>query len=132
MKMRFNTGDIVQAKSDSLGLVCGEVLHPVFDMSSILSTMESPIVSILVDAETIIFVEENNVSHRTTRKDECLFCKSRSCYDRVVAVDGSYDEIACLDHIRKLNKHSDAAAPDVLKHFISSSAKQKRGQHPLI
>ena len=64
------------------------------------------------------------------RIDECLLCKSRSCYERVLSSkDGgkTYDEIACINHIQELYKHSDRTAPKVMKYFISSTAKQKRG-----
>ena len=63
------------------------------------------------------------------RKDECLFCTSRSCYERVVSSDNgqTYDEISCQDHIKDLHKHSDDAAPGVMKHFISSTGRMQRG-----
>jgi len=63
------------------------------------------------------------------RTDTCLFCQSRSCYERVVAEDGShiYDEVACNDHVVDLHEHAGIVAPAVLKYFISSTAKQKRG-----
>jgi hypothetical protein len=65
------------------------------------------------------------------RKDTCLFCNSRSCYERVLSTDGgqTYDEIACHDHIQCLYKHSDKAAPNVMKCFISSTGKHKRGEY---
>ena len=63
------------------------------------------------------------------RKDTCLFCHRRACYERVVSTDGgkTYDEVACDDHRADLHKHSDSAVPGVRKHFISSTGKQKRG-----
>lgn len=64
------------------------------------------------------------------RKDECLFCAKRSCYERVVSSeDGgqTYDEIACTRHVSELYKHSDEKAPKVMKHFISSTNRQRRG-----
>jgi len=62
------------------------------------------------------------------RKDECLCCTSRRCYERVVDVSGkTYDEVACLNHVKDLHMHSDVTAPGVEKHFISSTGKQKRG-----
>lgn len=63
------------------------------------------------------------------RIDECLFCTSRSCYERIVSsedVGQAYDEIACLRHIEKLRKHSDETAPNVMKIFNSSTGKQNR------
>ena len=61
------------------------------------------------------------------RKNECLFCTSRSCYERVVSGDKTYDEIACPTHLKDLYKHSDLKAPGVLKNFISSTGKLRRG-----
>lgn len=60
------------------------------------------------------------------RKDECLFCRNRFCYERVVSIDYSYDEIACRKHIKDLHKHSDEKAPGVMKHFITSTGKMSR------
>lgn len=65
------------------------------------------------------------------RKDECLVCKKRKCYERVVSSDDNgktYDEIACFAHIFNLHKHSDITAPGVIKYFISSCGKQIRGE----
>lgn len=66
---------------------------------------------------------------KSKRIYECLFCTRRSCYERVVSTDdgNTYDEIACIDHVRDLHKHSDALAPKIMKRFISSTRKQKRG-----
>ena len=62
------------------------------------------------------------------RKDECLICSSRSCHERVVAIEDSkiYDEVACLSHIKELHHDSDIKCPGVMKNFISSSGKLKR------
>lgn len=65
---------------------------------------------------------------RMKRKDECLCCSKRACYERVVSVDGKiYDEVSCLDHVKDLHKHSDASAKGIEKNFISSTGRQKRG-----
>lgn len=64
------------------------------------------------------------------RKDECLFCTSRSCFERVVSSGDNgqlYDEIACTRHVSELHRHSDKKAPGVKKNFISSIGRQKRG-----
>lgn len=63
------------------------------------------------------------------RTDECLFCVSRSCYERVYSAMTAhpYDEVACLFHIKQLHAHSDEALPGISKHFISSSSRMKRG-----
>ena len=63
------------------------------------------------------------------RKDECLFCSSRSCYERVVSSydnGKTYDEIACRNHVKELYKHSDEVAPKVMKYFITSTSRLKR------
>ena len=60
-------------------------------------------------------------------KNECLFCGSRFCYERVVSEDMKYDEIACMKHVKDLHKHSDLVAPKIMKSFISSTSIQKRG-----
>lgn len=61
------------------------------------------------------------------QKNECLFCGSRFCYERVVTADMSYDEVACIKHIKDLHRHSDIALPKVVKSFISSTGVLKRG-----
>ena len=65
------------------------------------------------------------------RKDECLFCSSRSCHERVVSSRDNgktYDEIACRNHVKELYKHSDEVAPKVMKYFITSTSRLKRGE----
>lgn len=71
----------------------------------------------------------NNFSRKL--KNECLFCKSRFCYERVVALDLTYDEVSCMKHIKDLHKHSDIVAPKIIKQFISSTGIQLRG-NPLL
>ncbi len=63
----------------------------------------------------------------TKLKNECLFCRSRFCYERVVTKDMSYDEVACRKHVKDLHKHSDETLPGVVKSFISSTGVLKRG-----
>ena len=63
------------------------------------------------------------------RKDQCLFCTSRKCPERVVSLYDKgklYDEIACVKHIKELYKDSDDKAPKVMKIFSSSTGRQKR------
>jgi hypothetical protein len=64
-------------------------------------------------------------------KNQCLFCGSRFCYERVVSLDFTYDEVSCMKHINDLHKHSDIVAPKKMKQFISSTGIQKRG-NPLL
>jgi len=64
------------------------------------------------------------------RKDECIFCTSRKCSERVVSVDDkgkTYDEIACSKHSNDMNKDSDIKAPKVMKIFASSTGRLRRG-----
>lgn len=74
--------------------------------------------------------DEKPTKGKRKRKDECLFCGSRSCYDRIVSADDgkTYDEIACREHSLDLYKHYRETAPLVLKYFISSTGKLKRGE----
>lgn len=67
------------------------------------------------------------------RKDECLFCKSRSCYTRIYRTADEkgpgYDEIACDKHIHDLEKHSDEVLGShngVMRLHMSSTARHKR------
>ena len=64
-----------------------------------------------------------------------MFCSSRSCYERVVSSEDNgqtYDEIACYKHAKELHRHSDKKAPGVMKFFISSTGKQRRGEEVTI
>lgn len=67
------------------------------------------------------------LKRRQKATNECLFCGSRFCYNRIVARDGSYDEVSCYKHVSDMADHSDLAAPKIRKRFITSSARQKRG-----
>ena len=66
------------------------------------------------------------------RKDECLFCKSRSCSTRIVRLEEpAYDEIACCRHIGDLEKHSDEVLGShngIMRCHISSTGRLKRGE----
>lgn len=65
------------------------------------------------------------------RKNECLFCTSRKCSTRIVSTEDNgkiYDEVACSKHSADLHKHSDAAAPKIMKLFMSSTGALKRGE----
>jgi hypothetical protein len=64
------------------------------------------------------------------RSDACLFCSRRNCFNRIVSSKDNgktYDEVACWKHISDVEKHSDQTAPGIMKFFISSTGKQKRG-----
>jgi hypothetical protein len=60
------------------------------------------------------------------RKDECAFCRSRTCYARIVAAD--FDEVACLDHMRDLERHADRVLAGQKRRHIVSSAPLRRGE----
>ena len=66
------------------------------------------------------------------RKDECLFCSKKSCYNRIVRLaEPKYDEIACGNHILELEKHSDEALGvknGIMRYHISGTSKQCRGK----
>ena len=64
------------------------------------------------------------------RKDECLFCTSRNCFERVVSTDNgnTYDEISCIKHTKDLYKDADSKSTKIMKNVISSTGRQKRGQ----
>jgi len=66
------------------------------------------------------------------RKDECLFCKKRICYTRIVRIEMPfYDEIACYEHINALEKHADDTlgkkGSKVFRNHITSTGQVKRG-----
>lgn len=66
------------------------------------------------------------------RKDQCLFCYSRKCSNRIVSTEDNgktYDEVACRKHFIDLEKDSDEKAPKVMKLHISSTANLKRGEN---
>ena len=67
------------------------------------------------------------------RKDECLFCSSRTCNTRIVRQnEPKYDEIACYKHIEELEKHSDEVLGyknGVMRHHITSTGQLKRGEY---
>jgi len=65
------------------------------------------------------------------RIDECFKCSKRKCRTRIVTPDMKYDELACNDHIRDLELHTDNVLGKdrgVMRHHISSTAQQHRGQ----
>lgn len=63
----------------------------------------------------------------TKSKRRCAFCTSRSCYERVVSEDMSFDELACRRHKNQVYKLSDILQPGVPKRFISSTGYLERG-----
>jgi hypothetical protein len=65
------------------------------------------------------------------RKDECLFCKSRKCYIRIVRQEAEpfYDEIACDEHGSDLENHSDEVLGSyngIMRYHITGSSRMKR------
>lgn len=69
------------------------------------------------------------------RKDECLFCSSRSCRCRIVREEEPvYDEVACANHISDLEKHSDEVlgrGNGIMRWHLSGNSQYKRGE-PLL
>lgn len=63
---------------------------------------------------------------RSRAADECLFCRSRRCYVRIHTANGLYDEIACRDHARDLERHSDRHLGRAIRTSTSSSSPQRR------
>ena len=65
----------------------------------------------------------------TARKriDECLFCRRRKCYVRILSHDGTYDEVACRDHIHAMEKHYDSTHKGRMMTNSSCSSPQRRG-----
>ena len=65
------------------------------------------------------------------RRDQCLFCKSRSCYTKIYTDDFRYDEVACDKHVHDLEKHSDKVLGKnngVMRTHLSGTSKLKRGK----
>jgi len=62
--------------------------------------------------------------------NECQFCKSRFCYNRIVREEEPrYDEVFCNKHIDEAEKESDRVlgAPGYKRAYISGTGIQKRG-----
>lgn len=63
-------------------------------------------------------------------KDQCRFCGSRKCYTRIATNNRGYDELACYQHIKELERHSDETLGvhnGVLRWHLSSSRPLMRG-----
>jgi len=57
------------------------------------------------------------------RKNECLFCTSRSCHAKIISEN--YEEIACSKHAKNLERH----AREVRGIYRSSTGKMSRGEN---
>ena len=65
------------------------------------------------------------------RNDECFKCTKRKCRTRIVTPDMKFDKLACDEHIRDLELHTDKVLGSnngVMRHHISSSAQVHKGQ----
>lgn len=65
------------------------------------------------------------------RKDMCLFCNSRCCYERIASLeDGgkTYDEIACRKHVDDLYRHAYGGKDKVRMCKMSGTGKMSRGE----
>ena len=64
------------------------------------------------------------------RKDECQFCKSRSCYHRIVRkIPPLYDEVFCSKHVKEGYDECDSIlgkGNGIMRSHISSTGKLKR------
>lgn len=65
---------------------------------------------------------------RVRRKDQCKFCTSRRCYNRIATPDLSFDEVACRRHSRDLALYADMTLKGALRWNIDSTGTMKRGQ----
>lgn len=64
------------------------------------------------------------------RIDECFKCSKRKCRTRIVTNDLKYDELACDEHIRDLELHTDNVLGKnngIMRNHISSTAQLHRG-----
>ena len=62
------------------------------------------------------------------RKDQCKFCTSRRCSERIVTPDMSFDEVACDRHRKQLALHADEVLNGAIRWNISSTGTLKRGE----
>lgn len=97
--------------------------HHVHDSLEVIAFADWYSLHKIEDLEIERFKNTNSVGKAT---NECLFCKSRFCYERVVSQDMSYDEVACAKHVKDLYKHSDIVAAGKIRSFISGTSIQKR------
>lgn len=63
------------------------------------------------------------------RPNECLFCASRRCCNRIVTRDGAYDELACQSHGRQLAAHADEALNGAMRMNCSTTGHYRRGEN---
>ena len=64
------------------------------------------------------------------RSDACFQCGSRKCYTRIWTESSPlFDEVACPDHGRDLERHADAALPiGHLRTHRASTERQRRSR----
>jgi hypothetical protein len=62
------------------------------------------------------------------RKDQCKFCTSRKCYERIVTPDMSFDEVACRRHSKDLAYHANVVLKGASRWNISSTGTMRRGE----
>ena len=63
-------------------------------------------------------------------RNRCKFCKSTNCRMRIVTEGLEFDEIACSQHIRQLEKFADDVLgnPGIVRRHISSSSRLIRAK----
>mgnify|MGYP007100129073 CR=1 FL=1 len=62
------------------------------------------------------------------RKEQCKFCTSRRCYERIVTPDMSFDEVACRRHTHDLALHANKVLNGAIRWNISSTGTMKRSE----
>lgn len=71
-------------------------------------------------------MKHNPTPIKNPRADQCLFCNSRNCHVRIFG--NGYDEVACRQHVKNLERHKDETRPGLLITHQSSTAKLRRGK----
>ena len=63
------------------------------------------------------------------RADQCRFCSSRRCYNRLVSIDRRHpwDELACRNHVRDLELLADKENPKAVRIATQSTGRLSRG-----
>lgn len=64
---------------------------------------------------------------RGPHSSQCLFCKRHKCVDRICTPNLGYDELACAEHVRDLERHADATLGGVRRRHVSGTGKLRRG-----
>lgn len=60
------------------------------------------------------------------RRDRCMFCPRRHCNYRIYTVVGDFDEVACFEHIKNLERYADEKLGTQKRWHHTSSFKVAR------